>query len=106
MEIKNYEFDGIIVEEEMELTLADLSRACAVNAEWIITLVDEGVLDPLNGSTDQWRFCGTSLRRARTIRHLQQDLDVNLAGAALALELLEEVDTLRKRLAAVENCDD
>ena len=71
MEIRNDEFDGIIVEEEMELSLGDLSRACAVNAEWIITLVDEGVLDPLNGSTDQWRFSGISLHRARTIRRLQ-----------------------------------
>ena len=102
MEIRNYEFDGIIVEEEMELTLGDLSRACCVNAEWIITLVDEGVLDPLNGTTDQWRFSGTSLRRARTVRRLQQDLNVNLAGAALALELLEEVEALRERLAALE----
>jgi len=106
MEIRNYEFDGIIVEEEMQLSIDDLSRACAVNTEWIITLVDEGVLDPLNGNTDQWRFSGTSLRRARTIHRLQRDLEVNLAGAALALELLEEVDALRQRLAALETCDD
>jgi len=29
---------------------------------------------------------------------LQQDLGVNLAGAALALQLLEEAETLRARL--------
>jgi chaperone modulatory protein CbpM len=106
MEIKKYEFDGVIVEEEMELSLDDLCRACAVNTEWIIMLVNEGVLDPLNASTDQWRFDGTSLRRVRTVRRLQQDLDVNLAGAALALELLEELEALRERLAALETHDD
>jgi len=106
MELKSYEFDGVIVEEEMELSLEDLCRACEVNTEWIIMLVDEGVLDPLNTNTDQWRFDGTSLRRVRTVRRLQQDLDVNLAGAALALELLEEVEALRERLAALEPCDE
>ncbi len=105
MEIGVYELDGVIVEEEVELSLCDLSRACAVTAEWVITLVDEGVLDPVDATVGQWRFSGASLHRVRTVRRLQQDLGVNLAGAALALELLEEVETLRKRLAALERSD-
>ena len=32
---------------------------------------------------------------------LQRDLGLNLAGAALALELLEEIDALRARLQAL-----
>ncbi|HHM05120.1 MAG TPA: MerR family transcriptional regulator [Gammaproteobacteria bacterium] len=93
-------FSGRILEEELELTLGQLSRACAVNAEWLLTLVEEGILEPLTG-TPPWRFSGTSLRRVRTVRRLQEDLGVNLAGAALALELLEEIDALHARLAAV-----
>ena len=71
MEIKSYEFDGVIVEEEIELSLEDLCRAYEVNTKWIIMLVDEGVLDPLNTNTDQWRFDGTSLRCVRIVRRLQ-----------------------------------
>jgi len=44
----------------------------------------------------QWRFSGASVYRARTIQRLQRDLGVNIAGAALALALLEEIDTLQR----------
>ena len=37
----------------------------------------------------------------RVIR-LQHDLRVNLAGAALALDLLDEIDQLRARLRALD----
>jgi chaperone modulatory protein CbpM len=32
---------------------------------------------------------------------LQRDLDIDLAGAALALELLDEIESLRARLRAM-----
>ena len=40
-------------------------------------------------------FSAIELRRARTAMRLQRDLGVNLAGIALILDLLDEVDTLR-----------
>jgi len=102
MRVESYVFSGHIVEEEVELTLADLSRACCVNAEWLIALVDEGVLEPVE-MEKPWRFSGASVYRARTVQRLQQDLGVNMAGAALALELLEQIDSLRARLAVLES---
>jgi chaperone modulatory protein CbpM len=89
---------GIILEEQTDLTLADLSRACAVHAERIIELVEEGVLTPTGDAPQRWRFSGAHMRRASVALRLQRDLGVNLAGAALALELLDELDALRARL--------
>lgn len=91
--------NGILLNEQSELTLQDLCRACSSSAEWIIELVDEGVLDPVDMESvsyqqTQWRFSCDSLQRARTAKHLQRDLGVNLAGIALALDLLEEIKTL------------
>ena len=34
---------------------------------------------------------------------LQRDLDLNLAGTALALDLLDELEQLRERLRALEH---
>lgn len=96
-------YQGVIVEEEFELSLGDLCRACAVDAEWIITLVEEGVIEPHASTPDKWQFSGISLQRARKIKRLQFDLGINLAGAALALELLDEIENLRKRLATFES---
>ena len=92
---------GTILDEEALLTLAELTRACAAHAELIIELVEEGVLAPVGREPDRWRFTGAHLRRARVALHLQRDLGVNLAGAALALQLLDEVEALRARLRAM-----
>jgi chaperone modulatory protein CbpM len=89
-----------IWEEQTQLTLAQVSRACAVSAEFIIDLVDEGVLAPVGREPQRWRFTGSQMHSARTALRLQRDLGLNLAGAALALQLLEELENLRARLRA------
>ena len=89
---------AIILEEQTELSLVEVCRACAVRAEFIVELVEEGVITPQGREPHRWRFSGTHLRRATVALRLQRDLGVNLAGAALALELLDELDTLRARL--------
>ncbi len=99
---KRYILKGVVLEEETEFTLGDLSRACSVHAEWIIALVDEGILEPKGRDIAEWRFSGETLKRVLAVQRLQQDLGINLPGTALALELLQEIDSLRARLAALE----
>jgi chaperone modulatory protein CbpM len=91
--------NGVLIDERSELTLEELCRACSVQADWIATLVEEGVLEPIGEGQPSWRFTAGQLRSALTIARLQRDLGVNLPGAALALELLDEIETLRQRLA-------
>ena len=93
---------GFILEEQSGLSLDDLCLACAAQAERIIELVNEGVLAPVGAAPDDWRFTGIHLHRARVALRLETDLGVNLAGAALALELLDERDALRERLQSLE----
>jgi chaperone modulatory protein CbpM len=93
------QFSICILEEQTRLTLDDLCHACAIDAQRIIELVDLGVLEP--SGPEPWHFGGASLQRARKALRLQRDFDIDLAGAALALELLNEIDTLRARLRAL-----
>ena len=93
--------DDLLLDEETRLTLSELCRACNIHAEWIIELVDEGIIDPIH-LDNNLQFPGNSVRRIQVIRHLQRDLNVNLAGAALALELLDEISRLRSRLSILE----
>jgi len=87
-----------ILEEQVGLSLSEVSRACAVHAEMIVELVNEGVLAPDGREPHRWRFTGLHVRRATVALRLQRDLGLNLAGAALALELLDEVEALRAQL--------
>lgn len=95
------QFSICILEEQTQLTLDDLCRGCAIDAERIIELVDIGVLEPQGREPAHWKFGGASLHRARVAIRLQQDLEIDLAGAALALELLDEIESLRARLRAL-----
>ena len=92
------ELTTLILEEQSELTLADICRACATEEVVIIEMVEEGVLTPAGQAPAQWRFSGLHLQHAKVAVRLQRDLGVNLQGAALALQLLEEMDQLRARL--------
>ncbi len=94
---------GTLLDEQAELSLTDLSKACCSSAEWIIELVEEGALDPISNKAHstqytQWRFSANSLRKAQTAMRLQRDLNINLAGIALALELLQRVEELEAQV--------
>jgi chaperone modulatory protein CbpM len=97
---------GDLLDERAELTLDELCWACSGSQEWIIELVEEGVLEPIDHEQTDWRFEGTCLQRARTATRLQNDLEVNLAGVALALELIDELEILRQRLSRIEAAAD
>ncbi len=91
-----------ILEDLTDLTLDDLCRACNAPTTLVLELVEEGVITPSGSVSTQWRFTGVHLRHARVAVRLQRDLGVNPAGAALALQLIEELDALRARLHAYE----
>jgi chaperone modulatory protein CbpM len=93
---------GDLIDEDVEMTLEQLCRACELSEEQIIELVEQGIIDPLGPEPAEWRFVSVSLRRVRITRNLQRDLGVNAPGAALALELLEEIEELRARLRRLE----
>lgn len=88
---------GRIVEE---LTLGDLCRAGGFHAEWVVELVEYGVLEPEGPDAAAWRFESASLGTAVRAWRLHRDLGVNLPGVALALALIAERDRLRRRLGA------
>lgn len=87
---------GEVLEESDLVSLADLCRSCTVETNTITTLVAEGILDPTGEDIEHWRFTIGSLRRVKTVIHLQRDLGVNLAGAALALELLDRIAEMER----------
>ncbi|HYN61985.1 MAG TPA: chaperone modulator CbpM [Rubrivivax sp.] len=89
-----------VVEEEVELSLAELCRACNADTGLIAQLVDQGLIEPRGSAPQAWVFGGASLRRTRTAVRLMRDLELNLPGAALAVDLLDEINRLQQALQA------
>ena len=91
-----------IVEEEVHLTLVEMCHACSASEEHVIAWVYEGVLEPSGETPQDWRFTGQSLHRARLAWSLTRDLEVNLPGVALALDLLDKIYALEAELQRVK----
>ena len=89
---------GDIFDETTEVTVVELCRVCSIDITLVDELVGEGILEPSGGASEQRRFPYSSVRRTRTVIHLQRDLGLNLAGAALALDLLDRIEHLRSQL--------
>jgi len=87
-----------VVEEELHLTLTELCQACGVTEMHVTTWVVEGVLEPIGQQPEEWRFGGDSLRRASLAMRLTRDLDLNPAGVALVMDLLDEIEELKSQL--------
>ncbi|MGH8194709.1 MAG: chaperone modulator CbpM [Woeseiaceae bacterium] len=100
IEQSNDSLRGVVLDERVTFTLTEFSQACGVKMELVVEMVDEGVIEPARAEDPEWHFHGPSLVRAQAALRLVRDLGVNWPGAALALDLLEELDRLHDRSAS------
>ncbi|MEE9345262.1 MAG: chaperone modulator CbpM [Methylococcales bacterium] len=92
---------GIVMDDNQAISLAELCRCCSLPAEQVVTMIENGIVEPIESriTISHWQFRGESVLRIQTAIRLKRDLGVNTAGAALALELLDEVKALRQQLS-------
>lgn len=93
---------GVILDENLALALADLTDLCGISDELLARLVGEGLLVPQGHSPPDWRFDGLQVHRIRRALRLSHDLELDWPATALALDLLDEIDRLRERLQGLE----
>lgn len=85
--------------QSSEMTVDELCRICDVQTDYVVKLVEEGIIAPTFGNAvSTWRFADSQVYHAKVATRLQRDLGVNIAGAALALQLLDELETLRAQI--------
>lgn len=79
-------------------TIDELCLACDVDARWIAQLVAFGVIEPIGPEKSDWRFSSLSIVRVARAKRMRRDLELDPAGIAVALQLLDEIETLRRQL--------
>jgi len=87
---------GTLFDENTRCSLGDLCRFCGIPAELVLEMIEEGLLYPQGSAPEEWSFTSVEIKRVQTTIRLQRDLRVNLPGCALALQLLEELEELRR----------
>lgn len=89
-----------VAEPQMTLTLTEICERGECHAEFVIKLVSYGVIAPVEDIPEQryWQFDLAALARLRKAQRLQRDLKMNLPGLAMSLELLDEVQQMRREV--------
>jgi chaperone modulatory protein CbpM len=97
--------EGSLLDRSPVLSLERLAELCRLPRERIIAYVEEGIIEPGEGAagkSESWRFSRLAVIRTRQACRLEHDLGLNPPGVALALELMERVEELQRRLKRFE----
>lgn len=88
--------------KETSFSLEELCEICHISSDTIHAYIEFEIIHPAGKTPTDWKFDINHLSRVKTGLRLQHDLEVNLAGVAVVLDLLDEVDELRARLEVFE----
>jgi DNA-binding transcriptional MerR regulator len=80
------------------LTLEALAAAGQLHPDLVARFVAYGLITPALSERGVPEFDAASVHRLRKIRRLRRDLHMNLAGLAVALDLLDRIEVLQREL--------
>ena len=83
------------------LTMAQLAESCGSTEAYLHELIDYGVLLPANLGELQAAFSVDCLFRVRKASRLRDDLELDIHALALAIRLLDRIESLEAELAAL-----
>lgn len=86
------------VVEETYLSLEQLAALCAVEPDWVLQHIEDGLLSAAKLESGNWCFSSVELTRARRIVAIERNFDALPELAALVADLQEELDNLRRQL--------
>ena len=89
------------------VTLSELFEISGAPADFVVEMVEFGILEPAAGDRapddrTRWEFGDPAVRRSRRAVNLMRDFGINMEGLSLVLDLLEELDTSRHHVRALE----
>lgn len=95
---------GELLDDNASFSLWEVCERYGVHAEYVMDMVSYGVVEPQSGIAPlDWRFdCRALLRIGKAIR-LGHDLNLDLPGLAISLDLLDEVEQLRHQVRDLHN---
>ena len=86
-----------LVDEHLVFSFDAFCRASGASGTQVHALVEEGLLHPGGAGPLAWQFTGPSVTRARTALRMARELELSLHAAAIVMDLLDEINVLRRR---------
>jgi chaperone modulatory protein CbpM len=81
--------------QQPPLNLDDFTRATELPTTTIIEIIEQGIIEPQGPAPESWQFDTHMIVITKKAVRLHRDLNLDWAGIALALELMDEMEQLR-----------
>lgn len=95
---KDTVFTTVVVTENTTFSLTEVCEHFHIPRDLLAEIIDQGLLANQTTDLDKIMLDQQALHRLEIAFRLHRDLDLNLPGVALALELLEQMDKMRDEL--------
>ena len=96
-------FTAVIVDEQLMYTVVEVCRHLNIPEQILDEMEAHGLFQrTVSEQHPEPVIVGQAVQRIEVACRIQRDLGVNLPGAVLALELLDELDALKHRLSLLE----
>ncbi|SFI31815.1 chaperone modulatory protein CbpM [Pseudomonas guineae] len=79
----------------MQLNIHEFCQCAELPQTVVLEIVEHGIVEPAGLTPDQWQFDADALAIVKRAFRLQAELQIEWAGIALALQLLDELEHLR-----------
>jgi len=86
-----------VIDEHYSFDLKHFADACGQSPEWVLQLLEYDILDTRPEERIH-QFFGDDVSRARRAYRLQRDFDASFSAVAMMLDLIDEVQQLRKQV--------
>lgn len=83
--------------QDIDVSFEQLVQACENQPNWILSLIEENVIEA-PAVPQQANYSGYHLAMVRRSWRIHRDFDASAAATALILDLLAELDDLRRRI--------
>ena len=94
---------GIVLDDNTTITFTEIRDRYNIRDEMLREMIEHGLVEPLStAASDNSIFHLSALHRIESALHLHNDLGVNVAGAVLALDLLQQLDELQAELVILQ----
>lgn len=97
---------GVLIEKAQSLTLEEFCSAMHTQPHIVIEMIQFQLIQPQGKTPAEWRFDSISLKRGKIAISFYRDLEINMAGIALALELLDKIEDLQNQVNILEKTSD
>ena len=88
-------FPSSLIMDDHPLDLSHFAEACGQSPEWVMQLIEHGILSERTGNPYS-AFIAEDIARAQRAYRLQRDFDASFSAVAMMIDLIDEVQELRR----------